>query len=101
MFCYFSFIDQMQNLVESVPLDVPEEVCTNDIIDRLKIYMFDHGVSSSDPFIMWFYNGEEIKSILTNSDDFLSYEEERITPQERIDIVVNQNYDIETYVDED
>lgn len=59
----------------------------SEALQLIKAAMFDAGVSANDPFVIWHYDGEEIKSILTNSPGLQDYEQEQFTEQERLDFV--------------
>lgn len=85
MYYYTSILNQ--SFVKSTVYQFPDDLNLGYIIDTIKAAMFDAGISSQDPYTIWYYDGKEIKSILTNSPSLQDYEEEQYTNQERLDFV--------------
>ena len=95
MYYYTSILNQ--SFVKSTLYQFPNNPILGYIIDTIKAAMFDAGISSIDPYVIWHYDGKEIKSILTNSPSLQDYEEEQYTNQEKLDFVEGLNNESETY----
>lgn len=83
---YYSAVSN-HTFIRSVVREFVNHSDQTEIINLMKSNMFDDGVSSNDPFVIWSYDGKEIKSILTNSPGLQDYEQEQYTEKERLDFV--------------
>ena len=83
---YYSAISN-HTFIRSVVTEFFCQIEETEIIKTIKSNMFDIGISSNDPFVIWCYDGKEIKSILTNSPGLQDYEQEQYTEKERLDFV--------------
>lgn len=83
---YASFITN-DDFFRSSVIHLPYNTPVKNVIQLIKANLFDLGVSSDNPFVIWSYNGKELKSILTNCPSLQDFEEEQYTYKERLDFI--------------